>query len=432
MKKTQKFLFFILAIFFNTASFAQANSEKLNLPGDNLNLYAVLKLFQESPTLETFERSLNDSSQHINNLDLNGDDKIDYIKVSDKVDGDIHNISLKISVNKTEDQDVAVFVVQKLADNKVQVQLIGDEDLYGKNYIIEPNMETTVAAGETPNPGYTPHKILANGETVVVEQTSTAQIANWPVVQYIYVPTYISWSSPWYWDYYPTYWRTWRPVYWHYYYGYYYNWEYDFYGHYRRCNYYRVPGWRDRYYGGNYRSRSHFVENRYHQGGYRQTYSRPQLAREGVMSFRRDNPTAPTVNNRLPKFDRTGTPIRVKPEVTTPGRNPVIRPVVRDMPDTKLPGTRPTKSGIVLPDNDHSIQPAPIRPTKPVIRPKSSPVDVMPHPTKPVRPSFTPSDQNPRPSIRPVPYRSPVTQPTRTPASQPVREARPVKNSREN
>ncbi|NSW95826.1 MAG: hypothetical protein HPY62_14045, partial [Bacteroidales bacterium] len=47
--------------------------EYLGLPGDNLNLYAVMKLFQESETLEGFERSLNDENSRINNLDLNGD-----------------------------------------------------------------------------------------------------------------------------------------------------------------------------------------------------------------------------------------------------------------------------------------------------------------------------------------------------------------------
>jgi hypothetical protein len=36
-----------------------ASKEKLNLPGDNLNLYAVLNLFQESETLELFENNLN-------------------------------------------------------------------------------------------------------------------------------------------------------------------------------------------------------------------------------------------------------------------------------------------------------------------------------------------------------------------------------------
>ena len=61
--------------------------EYLGLPGDNLNLYAVMKLFQESETIEGFERTLNDENSRINNLDLNGDNYIDYLKVVDYVDG---------------------------------------------------------------------------------------------------------------------------------------------------------------------------------------------------------------------------------------------------------------------------------------------------------------------------------------------------------
>jgi len=106
--------------------------EQLNLPGDNLNLYAVMKLFQESPTLEEFEKKLNDQSLKVNNLDLDGDNKIDYIKVVDNVDGDVHNIALKVDVNKDQDQDVAVFVVKKESSGQVDIQLIGDEALYGK------------------------------------------------------------------------------------------------------------------------------------------------------------------------------------------------------------------------------------------------------------------------------------------------------------
>ena len=91
----------------------EGQEEKLNLPGDNLNLYAVMKMFQESETLEIFEKKLNEEDNRINNLDLNGDDEIDYIKVLDEVDGDVHNIILQVALNDKEKQDVAVFTVEK-------------------------------------------------------------------------------------------------------------------------------------------------------------------------------------------------------------------------------------------------------------------------------------------------------------------------------
>jgi hypothetical protein len=112
--------------------------EYLGLPGDNLNLYAVMKLFQESETLEDFERSLNDENTMINNLDLNGDNLVDYIMVFDYADGNVHSIVLRVALDRNDTQDVAVFTVQRFNDGSVAIQLVGDELLYGKNYIIEP------------------------------------------------------------------------------------------------------------------------------------------------------------------------------------------------------------------------------------------------------------------------------------------------------
>jgi len=77
-------------------------AEYLGLPGDNLNLYATMKLFQESETLESFEKNLNDENSRINNLDLNGDNQVDYIMVIDYVDGDDHSIVLRAALNKNE------------------------------------------------------------------------------------------------------------------------------------------------------------------------------------------------------------------------------------------------------------------------------------------------------------------------------------------
>ena len=88
--------------------------EYLGLPGDNLNLYAVMNLFQESETLEAFERSLNEENSRINNLDLNNDGYVDYLTVSDFVSGNVHTIVLRSVLDRNEYQDVAVFTVEQL------------------------------------------------------------------------------------------------------------------------------------------------------------------------------------------------------------------------------------------------------------------------------------------------------------------------------
>src|SRR3954447_8143767 len=118
-------------------STAAKDTTRLGLPGDNLDLYAVLDLFQKSKTIEEFEKNLNDEKTGINNLDLNLDKKVDFIKVTTKKDGDAFTFILQVDVTKTETQDVAVILVSKDKNEKVSIQMVGDEDLYGKDYVIE-------------------------------------------------------------------------------------------------------------------------------------------------------------------------------------------------------------------------------------------------------------------------------------------------------
>jgi hypothetical protein len=262
-----------------TAVRAQDNPEEyLGLPGDNLNLYAVMKLFQESETLEAFERNLNDENSHINNLDLNGDNMVDYITVSDYVDDDVHNIVLRAALGPNEYQDVAVFIVQRLRSGSVQIQLIGDEDLYGKNYIVEP------IYAETPNPGYRGRTAYSNNVTVVT--TTYYEVAAWPVIRFIFSPFYVCWHSSWYWGYYPVYWHPWRPWFWHYYYGYYYHWYPFYYAHFRHWSHPRYTRYRDYYYR-SVRAHSPRVAHRISAGNYRQTYSRPEQRRDGEALYMR-------------------------------------------------------------------------------------------------------------------------------------------------
>ncbi len=168
----------------------------LGLAGDNLDLYAVLDLFQKSKTVEAFEKSLNDASLKINNIDLNLDKKIDFIKVVTNKDGDSYQFILRVDVTKTESQDVAVILLDKDKDKKISLQIVGDEELYGKDYVIEPKGNSPV----TPNPGY-------KGADPVLETvpatTTTVVVQSAPIVQYVYSPAYVPYMPPYYYGYYP-------------------------------------------------------------------------------------------------------------------------------------------------------------------------------------------------------------------------------------
>jgi hypothetical protein len=164
MKKILFSLSLFVCINASLSAQQKAQADSLGLPGDNLNLYAVLDLFRESETLESFEKKLNQEDSKINNLDLNNDDKTDYIKVLDNKEGNTHLIILQVDVTDKEKQDVAVISVDKDKDDKVKIQIIGDSDLYGKDYIIEPNDE---AAGKKPSENKTAAKSNTKSDTTV-------------------------------------------------------------------------------------------------------------------------------------------------------------------------------------------------------------------------------------------------------------------------
>jgi uncharacterized membrane protein YgcG len=185
-----------------STAFAQTDESKgeLGLPGDNFDLYAVLDVFQKSKTIEDFEKSINDEKTKINNLDLNDDKKVDFIKVETKKKGEDFTFILRDPISKTETQDVAVIFVSKDKNKKVTLQIVGDKELYGKDYIVEPTPGGN--KGVTANPGYTGSNpvtvnVPASTTTVIVEQA--------PIVQYVYSPAYVPYYPPYYYGYYPPY-----------------------------------------------------------------------------------------------------------------------------------------------------------------------------------------------------------------------------------
>lgn len=181
---------------FPVFSQTENDTTSLGLPGDNLDLYAVLDLFQKSKTIEDFEKSLNEEKTGINNLDLNLDNKADFIKVTTKQKEKDFTFILQVDVAEKETQDVAVILLSKDENNKVTMQIVGDVDLYGKDYVIEPKPAVT------PNPGY------KGKEPVTVNDAATTTVVvveSAPIVQYVYSPGYVPYYPPYHYGYYPPY-----------------------------------------------------------------------------------------------------------------------------------------------------------------------------------------------------------------------------------
>jgi len=204
MKEKIGFLIIVFMVVFNNMNAQEtatnSDTELLGLLGDNLDLYASLDLFQKSKTIEEFEASLNDEKTGINNLDLNLDGNVDFVKVITQQDGNDFTFVLQVDVSEKEIQDVAVILVSKDSEGKISVQMVGDEALYGADYVIEPKPETPSV---TANPAYS-----GNDTIVVQSQASTVVVLeSEPVIVYVYSPSYIHYYPPYYYGYYPYYYR---------------------------------------------------------------------------------------------------------------------------------------------------------------------------------------------------------------------------------
>ena len=172
---------------------AIGQSRDAEVPGDNFSLEGALELFKKSKSPEEFERLLNSPDSRVNNLDLNRDNYIDYIRVIDRTRGNVHTFTMQAVLSENESQDVAVIELEKRSNGDATLQITGDADVYGMETIIEPTEEVRVNAGTT---------------TV----RNVVNVWTWPSVQYVYQPYYEVWVSPWYWSYRPVWWRPWRPV----------------------------------------------------------------------------------------------------------------------------------------------------------------------------------------------------------------------------
>ena len=157
---------------------------------ENLDLKTVATLFGQAKDLEQFEQMLNNPDSAFSNLDLNGDGQVDYLRVIETADNTRHLVVIQAVLAKDVYQDVASIYVEKDPETQsVTVQVIGDEYIYGTNYIIEPVYV------------YRPY-----------------------IYDWFWGPDWVCWHSPYYWDYWPGWWHPyycvapyiyWDHCYWH-------------------------------------------------------------------------------------------------------------------------------------------------------------------------------------------------------------------------
>ena len=191
-----RLILFAVSILLSPSLFAQVVSlqDSTGLPGDNFSLQGALEMFKKAGSPEEFEKLVNTEDNRVNNLDLNGDGETDYIKVVNRSEGDAQAFILQAAVSESENQDIAVIELEKTGAANAVLQIVGDEDIYGEETIVEPVDEGRDAKAQQP------------------AAHVTVNVWAWPSVKYIYSPAYVGWVSPWRWAFRPVWWHPWSPL----------------------------------------------------------------------------------------------------------------------------------------------------------------------------------------------------------------------------
>jgi len=189
----------------------EAESDSTGLPGDQFSLEGALDLFKKSASIEEFEKLLNTSDNHVNNLDLNEDGEVDYVRVVEVSERDVHAFALQVSVSDTENQDIAVIELEKTGAESAVAQIIGDEDIYGEQIIIEPGDGDEEEIDDEEQKGGPSYNYWSEAHAPI---PVVINVWLWPSVRFVYAPGYRVWVSPWRWRVYPAWWRPWKPLPW--------------------------------------------------------------------------------------------------------------------------------------------------------------------------------------------------------------------------
>jgi hypothetical protein len=146
---------------------------------DGLDLQAVAELFKDAKDLEEFEMSLNDPEVGVNNIDLDDNGEVDFIRVMEEASNDAHVIVLQVPLGENEFQDVATIEVEKNGEDNYNMQIRGNEIIYGANFYIAPVQ---------------------------------VHVHTWPIIPWIFRPVYHPYRSAFHFGFYPRWWHPWHPV----------------------------------------------------------------------------------------------------------------------------------------------------------------------------------------------------------------------------
>ncbi|YCM46325.1 hypothetical protein V2O64_09880 [Verrucomicrobiaceae bacterium 227] len=101
---------------------------------DGLDLKAVTALLKTVDSPAKLEEKINGNSPRICNLDLNEDDVIDYVKVTEYANGNVKGFSLTTELAEGDIQELATIEITTDSNGNHSAQTHGNSTIYGDHY----------------------------------------------------------------------------------------------------------------------------------------------------------------------------------------------------------------------------------------------------------------------------------------------------------
>jgi len=184
---------------------------------EDFNIYDLATVAEAVSNFEELEEALNDSSSHINNVDINGDGEVDYLKITEHQDGNAHTALISAIVGENELQTIVSIEMERISSTEASLQLVGEESFYGEEIILEPEGgKVDISEEGAQEKQELPYEDNLRGPAAPIYYYAPPAV-HVTIVYGVYRPAYVLWVSPVAWGVYPAWYRPWpryRRSYW--------------------------------------------------------------------------------------------------------------------------------------------------------------------------------------------------------------------------
>ena len=126
----------IILVIWVVFSITCSKKDEYETAADGLDLQAVGAVLKKAKDAEEFEKLLNDPNVGVNNLDLDENDLVDFIKVTEYGNESVKGFSLTTETATDQEQEIATIEIEKTSNQEADVQIHGNRQILRRHQLL--------------------------------------------------------------------------------------------------------------------------------------------------------------------------------------------------------------------------------------------------------------------------------------------------------